>query len=75
MRQDISTIAKEELASALSHGSTAKEAAASLMARAKQDFELYRQLLDPYLKDACQNAIERECPRDTLCGVPLWRRG
>jgi len=75
MRQDISTIAREELASALSHGSTAKEAVASLMARAKQDFELYRQLLDPYLKDACQNAIERECHRDTLCGVPLWRRG
>ena len=75
MRQDISTIAKEELASALSHGSTAKEAVASLMARCKQDPGLYYQLMDPYLKDACCKAIEHECHRDTLCGVPLWRRG
>ena len=72
MRKELSTIAKEELDGALSHGSTAKEAVASLMARAKQDLELYRQLLDPYLKDACCKAIERECHRDTLCGVPLW---
>ena len=75
MRQDISAIAKEELESALSHGSNAKEAVASLMARCKQDPELYRQLLDPYLKDACCKAIERESHKDTLCGVPLWRRG
>ena len=75
MRQDISTIAKQELASALSHGSTATEAVASLMARAKQDPDLYRQLMDPLLKDACTKVIERECHRDTLCGVPLWRRG
>ena len=76
MPKELSTIAREELAGALSHGGNAKEAAASLMAHAKQDPELYRQLMDPYLKDACDKAIERECHRDTtLCGVPLWRRG
>jgi hypothetical protein len=37
MRQDISTIAKQELDSALSLGSTAKEATASLMASACVD--------------------------------------
>jgi hypothetical protein len=36
MRKDISTIAKEELELALSHGSNAKEAVASLMARASK---------------------------------------
>jgi hypothetical protein len=75
MRQELSTIAKEELNNALSHGGNAKEAVASLMARAKQDPELYHQLMDPLLKDACCNAIERECHTGTLCGVPLWRRG
>jgi hypothetical protein len=75
MHKQVSDIAKEELASALSHGGNAKEAAVNLMARAKQDPELYRQLLDPYLKDACCKAIEHECHTDTLCGVPLWRRG
>ena len=75
MRQELSTIAKEELDYALSHGGNAKEAVASLMARAKQDPELYHQLMDPLLKDACCNAIEREHHKGTLCGVPLWRRG
>jgi hypothetical protein len=74
MRRDLSTIAREELDLALGHGSTATEAVANLMARAKQDPDLYRQLLDPYLKDACCKAIEREGHK-TLCGVPLWRRG
>jgi len=46
MRQEISTIAKQELDSALSHGSPASEAVASLMAQAKQDLGLYRQLMD-----------------------------
>ena len=75
MHKQVSDIAKEELDLALGHGSTAKEAVASLMARARQDLELYHQLLDPYLKDACCKAIERESHKDTLCGVPLWRRG
>ena len=57
MRQDISTIARQELLSALSHNSGTKEAVASLMARAKQDGELMNALL----KDACLNAIEQEC--------------
>jgi len=74
MRQELSTIAKEELNNALSHGGNAKEAVASLMARAKQDPELYRQLMDPLLGDACCKAIEQERHRDTQCGVPLWRR-
>ena len=75
MRQELSTIAKEELDYALSHGGNVKEATASLMARAKQDPELYRQLMDPLLGDACCKAIEQERHKDTLCGVPLWRRG
>jgi hypothetical protein len=57
MRQDISTIARQELLSALSHNSGTKEAVASLMARAKQD----RELMNALLKDACLNAIEQEC--------------
>ena len=60
MRLNISTVAKQELDRSLSHGSTAKEAVASLMARAKQDPGLYRQLMDPWLKDACQNAIDEQ---------------
>ena len=47
MRQELSAIAKEELDYALSHGGNVKEATASLMARAKHDPELYRQLMDP----------------------------
>jgi hypothetical protein len=75
MHRELAAIAKEELNNALSHGGNAKEAVASLMARAKQDPELYHQLMDPLLKDACCNAIEREHHKGTLCGVPLWRRG
>jgi hypothetical protein len=61
-RQDINTVARRELAMALSHNGTAKEAAASLMARCKQNPDLYRQLMDRYghstLRDACVNAIK-----------------
>jgi hypothetical protein len=59
MRQDINTVAKQELNEALSHGSTAKEAAASLAARCRQDPELYHQLMDPLLMDACRRVIEQ----------------
>jgi len=60
MRQDINAVAKHELEFALSLGGTAMEATASLMARCKQDPELYRQLMDPLLMDACQRAIEQQ---------------
>ena len=66
MRQDISTIARQELLSALSHGSNAREAVASLMARAKQD----RELMNELLKDACTNAIEQECRIHKAAGTP-----
>jgi len=74
MRKEISTIAKQELDSALSHGSTAKEAVASLMARAKQDRHLYRQLLDPLLKQACQDAIDEQRCRNQEIRKVLIRR-
>ena len=60
MRLNISTVAKQELDRSLSHGSTAKEAVASLAARCKQDPELYRQLMDPLLMDACRHAVEQQ---------------
>ena len=66
MRQDISTIARQELLSALSHNSGTKEAVASLMARVKQDGELMNALL----KDACLNAIEQECRIHKAAGTP-----
>ena len=66
MRQDISTIARQELLSALSHNSGTKEAVASLMARAKQD----RELMNALLKDACLNAIEQECRIHKATGTP-----
>jgi hypothetical protein len=60
MRRSVSTIARKELDIALSHGSTAKEAVASLMARCRQDQRLYRELMDPWLQYACHNAIEQQ---------------
>jgi hypothetical protein len=60
MRKAISTIAREELELARSHGSKPTEAIASLAARAKQDPRLYRQLMDPWLMDACRRVIEQE---------------
>ena len=66
MRQDISTITRKEPDSALLHGSTATEAVASLMARCKQDFALYRQLMDPLLKDVCHKAVNRRIPPMSL---------
>jgi hypothetical protein len=66
MYKPLATIAREELLSALSHGSNAREAVASLMARAKQDPELYRQLL----RQACEHAIEQECRIHKAAGTP-----
>ena len=60
MHRSVSTIARKELDIALSHGSNATEAVASLMARCKQDPQLYRQLMDPWLQYACHNAIEQQ---------------
>jgi len=61
-RQDINTVARQELAIAQSHGGSAREAVASLMARCKQNPDLYRQLMDHYghstLREACVNAIK-----------------
>ena len=77
MLKELSTIARQELDNALSRGSNAKEAVASLMARAKQNPDLYRQLLDPFLKEACQDAIEQEChrPRPSTTEVHPSRSG
>jgi hypothetical protein len=62
MRQELSTIAKQELDMALSHGSGTKEATASLMARCRQDRDLMRQVL----KQACTTAIQECQPHNDL---------
>jgi hypothetical protein len=47
MHPEISIVARHELAMALSHNGTAKEAAVNLMARAKQNPQLLMALLKP----------------------------